>query len=62
MSGMSGPWLYSAVDQARANETCPIQKMGSETRIRSTKSTKPAGFTALNLRASDPPGLVDWLI
>src|SRR6056297_1316944 len=42
---MSGPWLYSAVDQAWASETKPIQKIGIEPANSSVNQKSPAGLT-----------------
>src|SRR6056297_3469905 len=42
---MSGPWLYSAVDQAWASETKPIQKIGIDPASRSVNQKSPAGLT-----------------
>ena len=43
---MSGPWLYSGVDQAWASETNPIQKIGTEPARRSTNHRRPGVFSA----------------
>jgi len=48
MIGMSGPWLYSAVDQACARDTNPIQKIG----IDPTKSS---------VNHNTPPKLSGWV-
>ena len=42
---MSGPWLYSAVDQALASETNPIQKSGRPASNNAAKSPIPVMFT-----------------
>src|SRR6056297_1990547 len=42
---MSGPWLYSGVDQASASETKPIQKIGIDPSSSSMSHASPAGFS-----------------
>src|SRR5690606_12612289 len=56
-SGISGPWLYSGVDQARASETMPIQNTGTEPRTRSANQKIPAVFRA----RAGAKGAVSWL-